>query len=245
LRPFRIAASATKKGGGDKNYAITPAHFAAINPNIKYLKSITETAMTRDMQDKKKRKPIHFAAASESSATLEWLLKNGANRNEPDDKGLTPLSFAARYGRAHNIALLVPLVTKSKAAELLRPPADTPEGDAAAAGAVPADGAGLGLEAAPGTPKKAKKKRRGGDDEDGDGDDDGDDGGDGDEGGDDEEEGGGSGRGRGRGRGRKRKAGGKPKLSTAALEKRLAAVSHLFFSFLFLPFGLTSLNFSH
>jgi len=98
--------SATKKPLG--NYNITPAHFAAINPNARYLKELCALAGTTNMTDKKGRRPVHFAACCSTTAPLEYLVEAGVSITEPDEQGSTPLFFAARYGKTHNILLLIP-----------------------------------------------------------------------------------------------------------------------------------------
>ena len=105
--------SVTKKAM-EGNYAITPLHLAAINPNIGYLKQLVEQSNIVDHTDDLRRTPLFFAAACLSPEPLKYLIERGAKidskamvtRNNADDE-ISPLLIAVKYGKAHNVPYLL------------------------------------------------------------------------------------------------------------------------------------------
>ncbi|CAD8137177.1 unnamed protein product [Paramecium octaurelia] len=104
--------SITKKTSND--FLITPIHCACINPSEQFLKYFLEQTMEYNCQDEIGRKPVHYAAASQTSNCLEYLLANGVDGREGDKYLMTPVMIAAKYGRAHNIKLLLNTNLKGK-----------------------------------------------------------------------------------------------------------------------------------
>ncbi|KAH9523062.1 hypothetical protein Btru_065649 [Bulinus truncatus] len=105
LRDIILAASVRKKPFS--NDAVTPIHFAAVNPNVKYLTRLLSIEPDINIQTKSRVRPIHYAASCEGTAPLEFLLKRNASPNEQDSSGNLPIHFASRSGRSKNIEVLV------------------------------------------------------------------------------------------------------------------------------------------
>jgi len=82
-------------------------HMACINPNPKYLMALLQVDPCIDLEDDDMWQPIHYAAACEGSEPLQCLLRNGADPYAQTSNGSTPLHIAAKYGRIHNIAILL------------------------------------------------------------------------------------------------------------------------------------------
>lgn len=53
------------------------------------------------------RKPIHYAATCIGTGTLKLLLERGVDSREGDRDKNTPLMLASKFGRDHNIEVLV------------------------------------------------------------------------------------------------------------------------------------------
>lgn len=109
LKPNSVRAASCRKKAFDyysKNDQVTPIHCAAINPNVKYLKSLLNITQDYSISDKAGRKPIHYAAVCEGPMPLEYLLTK-VSANETDAKGLTPLHYACLAGRTLNVEILL------------------------------------------------------------------------------------------------------------------------------------------
>jgi len=87
--------------------AITPIHFAAINPNVEILKGLLEKAPEYSIADFAMRKPIHYAAACTSPEPLKFLMSKSVDFREGARNKMTPLMIAAQYGRGKNIEALL------------------------------------------------------------------------------------------------------------------------------------------
>ncbi|KAG0800420.1 hypothetical protein G6F22_002250 [Rhizopus arrhizus] len=100
-------------------YGITPFHCAAINPSRAYLQEFYETldAAERLTSDSFGRTVIFFAAASETSDCLEYLISQGVGVTQIDKYKMTPLMQAARFGRAHNVELIIKHLSEKKDTE--------------------------------------------------------------------------------------------------------------------------------
>ncbi|KAI8784708.1 poly [ADP-ribose] polymerase tankyrase [Biomphalaria glabrata] len=105
LRDIILAASVRKKPFS--NDSVTPIHFAAINPNVKYLTRLLSIEPDINIQTKSRARPIHYAASCEGTAPLEFLLKRNASFTEPDSHGDLPIHYASRSGRSKNIEVLL------------------------------------------------------------------------------------------------------------------------------------------
>lgn len=106
MQPYRrnqILKKATE------NYQITPVECAAIHPKRKYLEELFEQLddLGQGHTDGLSRTVAHFAAASETSDCLEYLISKGFNCMQLDKNKMSPLLLASKYGRAHNIRLLL------------------------------------------------------------------------------------------------------------------------------------------
>jgi len=53
------------------------------------------------------RKPVHYAATCIGTGPLKLLLERGVDPREGDREKNTPLMLACKYGRAHNIDVLI------------------------------------------------------------------------------------------------------------------------------------------
>ncbi|CAD8047889.1 unnamed protein product [Paramecium primaurelia] len=104
--------SITKKTSND--FLITPIFCACINPSEQFLRYFMQQTMEYTCQDENGRKPVHYAAASQTSNCLQYLLDNGVDAREGDKFLTTPIMIAAKYGRAHNIQLLLDTNLKGK-----------------------------------------------------------------------------------------------------------------------------------
>ena len=98
-------ASALKKTQG--TMLITPVHCAAINPNAEFLAALLEVSNEFSIMDEMMRKPVHYAAVCLGTGPLELLLKKGIDAREGDKEKTTPLMLACKYGRAHNVRVLI------------------------------------------------------------------------------------------------------------------------------------------
>ncbi|KAI9276495.1 ankyrin repeat-containing domain protein [Umbelopsis sp. AD052] len=106
MQPYRrnqILKKATE------NYQITPVECAAIHPQRKYLEELFEQLddLGQGHTDGLSRTVAHFAAASETSDCLEYLISKGFNCMQLDKNKISPLLLASKYGRAHNVKLLL------------------------------------------------------------------------------------------------------------------------------------------
>jgi hypothetical protein len=97
--------SAIKKTVG--TMLITPVHCAAINPNADFLKVLLDLSNEQSIMDEIMRKPVHYAATCIGTAPLKLLLERGVDPREGDREKTTPLMLAAKYGRSHNIEVLI------------------------------------------------------------------------------------------------------------------------------------------
>jgi ankyrin repeat protein len=88
---------------------VSPYHCAAINPNVKYLSEFYEALdpAERLETDAFGRSVAFYAAVSETTACLEFLLSRKFSMSTVDKYKMSPLVQAARYGRSHNIELLI------------------------------------------------------------------------------------------------------------------------------------------
>ena len=118
LSPFR-AVSVTKKAGRS-NKAVTPVHFAAINPDPKYLRELLDVHPDTAVSDLEQWRIAHYAAACASEGALQVLIDRGADMLCVSKDKQTPLLVAASLGRVNNVKLLlsdlqhVPLMLKMK-----------------------------------------------------------------------------------------------------------------------------------
>lgn len=90
-------------------FNVTPYHLAAINPRATYLSELFEALdpAERMQTDIYGRSVAFFAAVSETSDCLEFLESKGFNFSVVDKYKMSPLMQAARYGRSHNIEILI------------------------------------------------------------------------------------------------------------------------------------------
>jgi ankyrin repeat protein len=90
-------------------FNITPYHCAAIHPSSSYLAEFYEAldAAERLETDSFGRSIAFYAAVSETTACLEYLISKNFNLTIPDKYKMTPLLQAARFGRSHNVELLI------------------------------------------------------------------------------------------------------------------------------------------
>jgi ankyrin repeat protein len=104
--PLRVLiSSVTKKIHPEE---ITPLHIACINPNILPLKKLLSVAPTLGIHDVDGFDPIHYAAACVKEEPLKYLItKRIANLTAVSKKLITPLMIACKYGREHNVKLLL------------------------------------------------------------------------------------------------------------------------------------------
>ena len=118
LSPFR-AVSVTKKAGRS-NKAVTPVHFAAINPDPKYLRELLDVHPDTAVSDLEQWRIAHYAAACASEGALQVLIDRGADMLCVSKDKQTPLLVAASLGRVNNVKLLlsdlqyVPVMLKMK-----------------------------------------------------------------------------------------------------------------------------------
>lgn len=52
-------------------------------------------------------KPAHYAAACVGEAPLKLLLEGGVDARDVNKNKETPIMIAAKYGRVHNLRLLI------------------------------------------------------------------------------------------------------------------------------------------
>ena len=57
--------------------------------------------------DELMRKPVHYAAVCVGPGPIKLLLTRGIDPREGDREKLTPLMLASKYGRVHNIHVLL------------------------------------------------------------------------------------------------------------------------------------------
>lgn len=88
---------------------VTPYHCAAINPSATYLSEFYEALdpAERLETDAFGRSVVFYAAVSETTACLEFLLSKSFNITLVDKYKMSPLVQAARFGRSHNVELLI------------------------------------------------------------------------------------------------------------------------------------------
>lgn len=100
---------------------IQPLHFAALNPNGRYLKQLWETLEEKpeNSKDKAGFEPLHYAAVCESSDNVKFLIENGRNLlGKTKNEKFTPLMCAIRAGREDNAIVMLDMTAK-KSPELL------------------------------------------------------------------------------------------------------------------------------
>lgn len=99
-----------------ENFNLTPVECAAIHPKSRYLEELFEQLddIGQGHMDGLGRTVAHFAAASETTACLDYLLSKGFNCMQLDKQKMTPLLLAAKYGRAHNVELLLKALQANK-----------------------------------------------------------------------------------------------------------------------------------
>ena len=112
LSDFRNV-SVLKKANANNN-SITPLHFAAINPNPRYIKELVESSGSFDATDDLRRTPLFFAAVCESSEPLKYLIRKGARLDvkgmldrEQMESEVSALQQAVRFNKPHNIPYLL------------------------------------------------------------------------------------------------------------------------------------------
>lgn len=107
--PKKLPANLRKASCTAKIYGknITPIHFASINPDSRILEHLLSLAPEYSLGDSKMRKPVHYAAACEGNAPLKLLLAHNVNFREGDRQKNTPLMIASKYGRTHNVEILL------------------------------------------------------------------------------------------------------------------------------------------
>lgn len=90
-------------------FNVSPYHFSAINPSAKYLTEFFEALdpAERLETDALGRSVAFYAAVSETSACLEFLESKGINLSLVDKYKMSPLLQAARFGRSHNVEVLI------------------------------------------------------------------------------------------------------------------------------------------
>jgi ankyrin repeat protein/predicted DNA-binding WGR domain protein len=86
--------------------AVTPVHFACINPNNKVLQQLIDNTGDFQFVDIFGKRPIHYAAVCEGTGPLKILIAKKVNVNEKDKYKKTPMLYAAESGRLDNIKLL-------------------------------------------------------------------------------------------------------------------------------------------
>jgi ankyrin repeat protein len=91
---------------------LTPLACAAIHPKSTYLAELFEQLddVGQGFTDSYGRTVAHFAAASETSDCLQYLMSKGFNCMQLDKTQSTPLTLAAKYGRTHNVELLLEML---------------------------------------------------------------------------------------------------------------------------------------
>lgn len=90
-------------------FNVTPYHIAAINPSASYLSELFEALdpAERLQTDALGRSVAFYAAVSETSDCLEFLESKGFNLSLVDKYKMSPLIQAARFGRSHNVEILI------------------------------------------------------------------------------------------------------------------------------------------
>lgn len=90
-------------------YNVTPYHLSAINPSATYLSELYEALdpAERLQTDIYGRSVAFYAAVSETSACLEFLESKAFNLSLVDKYKMSPLMQAARFGRSHNVEILI------------------------------------------------------------------------------------------------------------------------------------------
>jgi len=90
-------------------YNVSPYHCSAINPSAKYLTEFFETLdpAERLETDAFGRSIAFYAAVSETSECLEFIEAKGINLSLVDKYKMSPLIQAARFGRSHNVEVLI------------------------------------------------------------------------------------------------------------------------------------------
>lgn len=101
---------------------IQPLHFAAINPNGKYLQQLWEALEEKPehSQDESGFEPLHYAAVCESSVNVKFLLENDRSLlSKTKVEKLTPLMCAIRAEREENAIMMLDMAAE-KSPELLK-----------------------------------------------------------------------------------------------------------------------------
>lgn len=85
----------------------TPVHFAAINPDPYYLKTLLSVKPEFNILDGQGRTPTHYASTCSAPEPLIYLIENGVNVKLADKVGKTPLYLAAEVGRLANVRVIL------------------------------------------------------------------------------------------------------------------------------------------
>lgn len=88
-------------------HAITPLHFACINPNSEILEALLNKGGDINCLDNRGRYPVHYAAACGSPENLKLCVEKGGNLSSIDLLKGTPLMYAARAGRHENVEYIL------------------------------------------------------------------------------------------------------------------------------------------
>lgn len=90
-------------------FNVTPYHLSAINPSAVYLSELYEKLDPAERLDTDAfgRSVAFFAAVSETSDCLRFLESKGFNLSLVDKYKISPLIQAARFGRSHNVEILI------------------------------------------------------------------------------------------------------------------------------------------
>jgi ankyrin repeat protein len=97
--------SATKKA--TSCLAITPLHFACINPDSKVLEQVLKMNGDIHILDSNMRKPIHYAAACSNPDNLKLLIARGASLQDIDTQKTTVMHCAVLAGRLENVKYIL------------------------------------------------------------------------------------------------------------------------------------------
>jgi ankyrin repeat protein len=110
LSPFK-PISVPKKALG--NARLTPIHCAAANPDPYCLTTLLNAQPDFSILDANNWTPMHYAAGCSGPGPLTYLLSRGLSTSMIEKEGNTPLHLAARYGRSHNVKLLLEAESKA------------------------------------------------------------------------------------------------------------------------------------
>ena len=88
-------------------YSQRPLHRAAIDGNLRKVRSFIEGGLDVNDRDKWNKTPLHYAAQYDNFDVLRSLIISGANIEALDDHQQTPLHYAARRGNARTVQFLL------------------------------------------------------------------------------------------------------------------------------------------